>query len=299
MFPDSASNKITDRLLLTILQLGGVLCFAGWAWEHYYWEGPYGDLIWNDATFELAQSWGFSWEDFVGSGYNDGLVQLWLGRVYLGYVMGALACATASLGVRSVWFRAILIAILIAGSGLLLVLTFAKYARSDYELPMLVEHGGQVLMPILLVNALVFGPRHRITIALAICAVVATFAGHGAYALGLYPTPPQFIGMTTVLLGWEYSSVMRLLWFAGLMDFVVCIGLFTPLKRWSVAYGVLWGLLTSLARPLAGMSWELSYWGADQYLHEAIYRAPHFMIPAFLLVYWTLGCRTSIVADEQ
>ena len=34
------------------------------------------------------------------------------------------------------------------------------------------------------------------------------------------------------------------------------------------------------------MSLSLNYWGADQFLHEAVLRAPHFLIPLYLFLLW-------------
>lgn len=270
-----------DRILTLIIRSGTFLCFAGWSWVHFYWEGPYGALLWDDWTYGLAERLGLGWDEFVGTGANDGLVQRVLGSVawlYLGATV-----LTLTVRERSRWQMAGLL----AGSGLLVVLSFAKYLGAQRQLPMFVEHGGQMLMPLLLVMALALGARHRLTVATAIVACVTTFAGHGCYALGLWPTPASFFGMTTVILGVDYGAAKAFLHMAGLADFLVCIGLLIPRFRTHAAlYAVVWGALTALARPVAGMSWDLNYWGADQYLHEAILRAPHFMIPLFLYALW-------------
>ncbi len=280
-------ERTSERVLIWLLRVGTFLCFGGWAWVHFYWEGPYGTLVWHDSTFEMAQNWGLSWEDFVGTGANDGVVQVWLGRLFWLY----LACAVASLvsaeSKKLVWLKWIQSALLVLGMGLLSLLAFAKYVKADFELPALVEQGGQVFMPLILVLALVLGVRHWATIGLAMLALVLTFVGHGSYAMGFWPTPPQFVGMTTLITEWEYEGVIKFLWYVGLVDLIICIGLLTPMKRLCVGYAFIWGMLTSIARPYSGMSWDLNYWGADQYLHEAIYRAPHFVIPAFLFVHWT------------
>ena len=53
-----------DRNLLLLLRLGALFCFAGWTWVHFYWEGPYGILLWQDTTYALAERLGVSWETF-------------------------------------------------------------------------------------------------------------------------------------------------------------------------------------------------------------------------------------------
>tara|TARA_R110002096_G_scaffold4493_17_gene20932 strand:+ start:4251 stop:5117 length:867 start_codon:yes stop_codon:yes gene_type:complete len=272
----------TDRLLLLVLRLGTFLCFAGWTWVHFYWQGPYGVLLWQEATFSLAERWGVSWEEFVGTGANDGLVQQWSGRIGWLYLFSCILSFTVRRTSR--WQMAGLL----GGAGLLAILAYAKFVSAQRQLPMLVEHGGQVLMPVLLVVGLVFGVRHRVTILLAVIALILTFAGHGAYALGWpWPTPANFSGMTRVILGVDAGTAKTLLVVAGILDLVVCVGILVPAMRRPCAfYAATWGLLTALARPVAGMSLDLNYWGSDQYLHEAVLRAPHYLIPLYLFLVW-------------
>ncbi len=275
-------NKPTfDDLLTFTLRLGAFLCFAGWTWVHFYWEGPYGVLLWQDSTYALAERLGITWEEFVGTGADDGWVQKWIGRV------GWLYLACTILTIIAQRRRWIPLAGLVGGCGLLIILSYAKYVAAQRQLPMFIEHGGQMLMPILLVMALALGPRHRITVVTAMIALIMTFAGHGVYAVGLWPTPGNFFGMTTVILGLEHETAKAFLRIAGVLDFVVCIGILVPrLRHWSALYAALWGFLTALARPIAGMSWSLNNWGADQFLHEAVLRAPHFLIPLYLFSLW-------------
>lgn len=270
-----------NNLPIFLLRLGAFLCFAGWTWEHYYWEGPYGVLLWHDATFQLANRMGFTWEEFVGSGADDGLVQKWIARFWWLYLI----CSLLTLSVRKgCWIQ---MCGLVVGSGLLTLLSYASYLEAQQQLPMFIEHGGQMLIPILLVMALTFGVRHRITVFTAMLALIMTFAGHGSYAIGLWPTPGNFFAMTTLVLGVEYPTAQIILRTAGVLDFLVCIGICIPyIRRPAALYATLWGFLTAVARPFAGMSWELNYWGADQYLHEAVLRAPHFLIPLYLFFVW-------------
>lgn len=270
-----------DRTLVLILRLAALFCFAGWAWVHFYWEAPYGVLLWQDATYDFADRLGISWEEFVGTGHNDGWLQKWIARISWLY----LGCTVLTLTVRRKAY--LQMAALVGGSGLLVVLSYAKYVAAQRQLPMFVEHGGQMLAPVLLVLALSLGGRHRITVAVAMLALVMTFAGHGCYALGWWPTPATFYGMISVTLGVGYETANTMLRTFGAIDLIVCAAIFIPpLRRAAAWYAVVWGFLTAAARPVAGMSWGLYYWGADQFLHEAVLRAPHFLIPLYLVVLW-------------
>ena len=67
--------------MLLCLQLGAFFCFTGWAWVHFYWEAPYGAILWQDDTYSLLGRFGISWEEFVGTGAGDGWVQKWSVRI--------------------------------------------------------------------------------------------------------------------------------------------------------------------------------------------------------------------------
>lgn len=285
----------SDRFLIVLLRLGAFLCFAGWTWAHLYWEGPYGILLWHDSTYELANRLGISWQEFVGSGSDDGLIQKCVAGIGWLY----LACTVLTVTVRK-GSKIQMATLAIGGSGLLTVLSYAKYLASQRQLPILVEHGGQILMPVLLVLALALGVRHRATVMTAMVALVMTFAGHGSYALGLWPTPPTFYAMVSVCLHVEYETAKVMLRVAGGLDFLVCIGIFIPFARRPAAlYAATWGLLTSVARPVAGMSLGLNYWGADQFMHESMLRAPHFLIPLYLFVLWGAAAESETNQPED
>lgn len=272
----------SERILVFVLRLSALLCFAGWTWVHLYWEAPYGILLWHDSTYEFATRLGISWDEFVGTGSEEGWLQKWMGRIGWLY----LVCTVLTVTVRSQsYFQ---MAALVGGGALIAILSYAKYVESQFQLPMLIEHGSQILAPVLLVMALTLGARHRVTVATALLAVVMTFAGHGSYAIGWWPTPGIFYGMICVSLGVEYETANILLRCFGILDFFVCVFMFIPrLRRPAAMYATVWGFLTAVARPVAGMSLSLNYWGADQFLHEAVLRAPHFLIPLYLVILWS------------
>ena len=274
-------GEMRERGLLWVLRMGTFLCFAGWAWMHLYWEGPYGVLFWQEDSFAMAEEMGVGWDEYVGTGANDGWIQKWISAIGWLYPVFAILALTVR---KKSWVQ---MAGLGIGCAFLCLLFYAKFLKSGRQLPMFVEHGGQMLMPLILISALALGLHHRWTIGLAVAAFVMTFLGHGAYALNWWPTPGRFYGMMTLTLGVEYETAQVLVRLAGILDLVACVGLFVPwLRTLSLLYGIGWGLLTAVARPWAGMSTDLNYWGADQWIHEAVLRAPHFMIPLFLYLMW-------------
>ena len=283
-----------DSHLVLLLRVGAFLCLAGWTWVHFYWEGPYGVLLWQESSYALAERMGIDWDEFVGTGANDGLVQRWIGFTSWFYLAATILTVTA----RKKSYLQMMG--LLGGGALLGILAYARFIGAQRQIPMLVEHGGQVLAPVLLVLALHLGARHRVTIAAAMVAMILTFIGHGCYALNLWPMPATFQAMTTEILGVEHETATRLLWWAGILDFLVCVGIFLKVSRRSCAlYAAIWGLLTAIARPVAGMSLSLNYWGADQFIHEAVLRAPHYVIPLYLFLVWRRSDEIETVAADS
>ena len=85
-----------ETTLIGLLRLGAFFCLGGWTWVHFYWEGPYGILLWKHDTYELASRIGVTWDEFVGSGAMDGFVQKWIARSWWLY----LVCTVLTLTVR-------------------------------------------------------------------------------------------------------------------------------------------------------------------------------------------------------
>ncbi len=105
-----------DSVLLLFLRIGAFCCFVGWAWVHFYWEGPFGILLRRDGSYALAERFGIGWDEFVGTGAEDGTIQKWIARMAWPYLI----CCFLTLTVRKK--SSVQMAILIGGSGLLVVL---------------------------------------------------------------------------------------------------------------------------------------------------------------------------------
>ena len=271
-----------ENRLILLLRLGAFLCLAGWTWNHFYFTNPIDVLFWTEGTYRLYESMGGDWASFTGTGANDGFVANIM--KFLAWVF--LICAIGTLTVRKTSTHQM--GILWLGSFMLTVLSYALYIDKKRQLPMFIEHGGQMLMPILLYAALYYGVKHHITVRIAIVAFIMTFAGHGAYALNLWPTPGNFTAMTTIITGWELRTIKVLLYTAGVLDVLICLAIFYKKFRVPAAiYAALWGLATALARPMSGMSTDLIYFGADHHIHQFVLRAPHIIIPLYLAILWS------------
>jgi hypothetical protein len=279
---ERSSAESLDRssvLAICVLRIATFACFVGWAWQHLRWSVPYDAVLWHPDYFGwLAERLDVSWETYVAEIMTDRRI------LFAVRAVGVMYLAIAILSLRATRNALISTRSLAVGSVLLAWLFFCKYVEAGHATVNFVEHGGQILAPLVLLISLRRGVRDRWTIGLAVIAFWTTFAGHGIYAMGLAPTPGHFYGLVNAILGFGPEASERLLRIAGVMDFVICLGiLLKPARTCCLAYAVAWGLLTALARPVAGMSFDADWWGADQFLHKAILRLPHAAIPLFLI----------------
>jgi hypothetical protein len=281
-----------DTRLEWTLRIGACACFAGWAWQHLRWSVPYDAVLWNpDYMGWLSDRMGMSWETYVAEGMTDH--RILLGVRCVGWIHLMLAALTLITGRAST----VGVACLGFGGGLLGLLAGCKYVDAGHALATFVEHGGQVLSPVILILALRRGLHDRWTICVAVFAFCATFAGHGVYATGMAATPGHFYGMVSAILGLGERGSDVFLKLFGVFDFLACVGLLVPgWRRACLAYGAVWGALTAIARPIAGMSPAAPWWGADQFLHEAVLRAPHAAVPFYL--WWRLGMKAPVESKE-
>jgi hypothetical protein len=290
--PEEPASEPGCRLIWT-LRIGACACFAGWAWQHLRWSVPYDAVLWSpDYAGWLARAFNVPWETYVAEAITDRRILLG------GRIVGVLYLALAVMAATAKRSSLMQLTCLGIGSGLLALAAFCNYVNAGHAMATLVEYAGQILAPAVLILALRRGVRDRWTIGFAVFAFCATFIGHGIYAVGLAPTPGHFYGMVNAILGLGENPTDVFLKIAGVLDFVVCLGLLVPLmRRCCLAYAALWGLLTALARPVAGMPLAASGWGMDQFLHEAVLRAPHTTLPLFLLLVLSHRQTTSEAAN--
>ena len=278
--PPKHRNFDADLAAIWVLRLGVFGCFLGWAWQHLVWSAPYDAVLWNpDYAGRFATWLNLGWENYIAEFATDTRILITVrivGFVYLLIAAASLVAKRSSLGSQS---------LLVLGSLMLACLFFCKYVESGYAIATFVEHGGQILAPISLLTALRRGIGDRWTILISVVGFWATFGGHGFYAIGFAPTPGNFYGLVHAITGLDADISELFLKTAGVLDFAVCVGVLVPfLRRVSLAYAATWGALTALARPIAGMSVDAEWCGADEFLHEAILRAPHVALPLFLLI---------------
>lgn len=274
-----------DTYVYRLIQWSAVAVFVGRGWQHIYWDAPYRELLWDEASLKwlVEGVWGMEWRAYVASPAVDRAIQgIIIGTGYFYWL-----CAVAALLVQK-WPRPARL-LLWLGSANLVLLAALYYKEQFLFAGQFFEYALQCGAPVFLIllsrnQAPLLSPR--LVLAMKI-AIALTFSCHGLYALGYYPRPGSFMEMTINILPLGEAGARSFLIAAGILDIVLSILLFLPgwPGRWALGYAVLWGLATALARFFAYFHWHYADSWVLQWLHELLIRLPHFLIPLALLLY--------------
>lgn len=276
--------------MLLLLRWATIAVFMGRAWQHLYWDAPFRTVLWDERLMSGLVRWlGWDWTEWVTSpAVESGIGWLvWLsGLAYVLAAVGAYFLTADRLWAR--WLVAL-------GALGLLVLAFLYTKEKFYHLGQFFEYSLQVGSPIFL---LWLSREEQVSAAFVLTirvAVALTFTCHGLYAIGYYPRPVNFTSMVMNGLFLSQKNAVSLLEVAGFLDFIVALLLLLPWRKVvmvALAYCVLWGGLTAFARIWSNLWVSPAETVLLQWVHESLYRWPHFMAPAGLLVlYRTYICR--------
>lgn len=271
-----------EQLPLKLLQLSACTVFLGRSWQHLYWDAPFRALLWDESLMGgvVRSVFGWSWQSYVSSPEVDTAIQ-WIIRGVGGlYLLAAVAVYAYH---RAPRLSKVLIAI---GGFNLLFLAFLETKAHFFYPAQFFEYSLQFGAPFFL---LAYRRRENwyggLILAMKV-AIALTFVSHGLFAVGYYPRPGYFVEMVMRILSLDQDSAVAFLKVAGILDFLTALALFLPgrVSRWALIYMVFWGFATTMARIAAHFYPELWTYTLSRWVHESVFRFPHFLIPG--LVWW-------------
>ncbi len=270
------------QYIFLIVQLAAISVFLGRAWQHIFWDVPYRSLLWDEELMSYILPW-FSntpYEDFITNVDNDDAIQ----HVVEGIGWFYLVCAVVAIFIKKI--PRVFSYILWIGTASLVFLAFLYCKERFYQLGQFWEYILQFGSPIFL---FVLWKKQYISEKLIFAmkvAIAITFIAHGLYALNFYPRPGNFIQMVIDILGVNESTAIIFLNVAGVLDFAIAIGIFLKgkIRDAALLYAIFWGLATSIARIWSHLYIDMLEDTLMVWVHEAVYRMPHFLIP--LAVYY-------------
>lgn len=262
--------------LIWVLRLAAFTVLIGRAWQHWFWDIPIRTLFWDQALMQgmVESLLGISWKEYVTSATVDATLN------GIKFVMGCFYGLTALValfvrpGMR--WLGRLLP----LSSFFLLLLSFLYFKDQFWRVGQFVEYAAQCAAPLLLYMAVFTGASAGRLLLWVKVAIAFTFVGHGLYAVGYYPVPGHFVHMLDVVLGVSDATAEVILKVAGILDFIIAIGIFFPRIALPILYyAAFWGLLTALARIFAYFEPTFFFETINQWLYQVIYRLPHFLLP--------------------
>ena len=268
------------------------LILAGRAWEHLVWSVPYTALLWDQSLMEpvVRLLLGISWETYAELSHPYIMV---VHRVVGWILLAAAAAAATSMFSRG--RSSIRDSVILTGGVCLIFVYVLKYLDHNMDVAQAIEHTSQWIVPFLLVWILRNPPHHAITrlqVFVVVLAVASTFIGHALYLVGFHAMPGHFIDMTIDGFGLSESTTREFLWYIGIADIVAALLLFLPASRYThipklaaVAYCIIWGLMTSVARPYTNWD-DISDVMTTKWILEFLVRTSHYSLPALLFIYW-------------
>jgi len=275
------SSKNYHRIFL-LLQIAVACVFFGRAWQHIVWDAPYRTLLWDENWMRniLPIFSSISYEDFISNVDIDDQIQNGIKSIGWFYIL----CGMVALFIKRLpkWTSNILW----IGSMSLMFLAFLYCKEKFYQWGQFWEYSLQFGAPLFLYFLFKKNKISETLILWMKIAVAITFVSHGLYALNYYPRPGHFVDMTINILGVGEQTAYQFLNVAGVLDFIVAIAIFLPKKISKIAlvYVVLWGLATTLARIWGHFYIDMIGDTLSQWVHESVYRFPHFLIPLAILV---------------
>jgi hypothetical protein len=287
---------MTEKKTLLALQFLCFALFSGRAWQAWFYQLPLEEVLWDEALVARPIAWltGMDWETYTASEWSMYLEDRLCMAAGYGWALCALACLAVGRWPRILRW--------VLGAGCLsLVVLALLYTKEDFGRPaQFGEHAMQFALPLLLAMAATPALSGRWPRWAAIATAV-TFAAHGCYAVGFYPRPGHWVQWCLNVFGMNEAGAEGWLLIMGVLDFVAAMLLlffsfrktlpdpWQKVYRLILAYCVLWGLLTALAR-LAGPAEYLAISGWEafvrQNLHEVLVRLVHGGLP---LVLWGRG----------
>jgi hypothetical protein len=278
-----APEKIKVNLAppaLALIRWACFFIFAGRAWQHLFWDAPFRALLWDQDLMQgiIEGLTSLTWEAYSSSTKVESVIQFSIRATGCLYVVCAFLSIFLSKNNKSLG------KILILGAASLFILSILNCKEKFFQLGELMEHAIQVLSPLLLYAALYKQVSVSQLIRVSKIAIACTFIGHGLYAVNYYPQPGPYADMIINVFHFEEERSKNILVVLGFLDFIFSLLLFVPsLSALALFYCAIWGLLTALARVVAGFDSHFVLSTLNQYAFETVFRLAHFILPLWVL----------------
>tara|TARA_R100000935_G_scaffold26588_1_gene46530 strand:- start:3200 stop:4105 length:906 start_codon:yes stop_codon:yes gene_type:complete len=275
--------KMPNSKLITFLKISVILVLLGRAYQFIFFSAPFISLYYYAEYFKpyVEKQFKMTWHEFLS------LPEIDIYTDYIVYCFGTLFIITIPfvIWLRQKNYKAFQIPILLSGIGLIFLAVLLTITK-NYKIGQFIEYSIQFTTPFILLSYLRFNLSYKTLQFILKLITALTFIGHGLYALGYYPVPGYFVDMVIRIFNCSESFAKSFLLIAGILDFVIAIGIFLPNKtivKYCLIWAVIWGFSTAMARLLGNFYSDFIIRSLHQNTFEMLYRLPHGLIPLLLL----------------
>lgn len=262
-----------------LLRTAIAVSLFGFALQHWFADPPYRSLLWSQGLMEpIVAWWGWTWEAWVTDvTVSDGID-------CLASAIGVCFALMAGAVLAPLRGRTALV-VVVAMTALLSVTGCARWAAHQYDALWPLEFLLRLALPLMAWLAWHRRAPSSCQRNWLLVACAATFAGHGCYALGWYPTPLAFREMATAVLPLAGGGLTAFLIVVGVVDLLVAVMLWWPrVQQRVLLWMAFWGLATSALRLSA-----IDPWFPGDTLLPALgawwERLPHVVVPLALWIW--------------
>lgn len=263
---------------LFLLKLLVCITFVSRGYQHLFFNVPYREFLWDsNLMLPILDLFKISWNEWVTLPRYDQGIQM--GIKFLGLIFTLVGGCVWFLNEKRKWPLYALIGGLVLFTPYLWLHFFGQFLN----LALLFEFTGQLAAPVVLIFIYKKGNFTKAFTFLKI-AIAITFIAHGLYAMNIAPLPQKFVSMTIKGLGLDQGLAVKFLFWAGVMDLLVAIGVFIPkIRKPALVYMIAWGFLTAFARIYTNFYGYDALHSLHQWVWAFTVRSAHFMIPLILL----------------
>lgn len=263
---------------------------VGRAWKYFFFETSFREIFWSHKAFGwFVEGWlKIDWNTYLSTPKYDGYIVLFEKG------LGVLFLITSLLVV--LFPRHKVVKVLLPIIVLLQVpQAYFQFNGVGYNWALLLEFSAQFFTPVLLFMYL--KGKAGVVYKMAVVVIALTFICHGLYACGVYNVPQKFLTMSMKTIGLSKANSLLFLTLMGVLDFIAALMVLFKNKtvvKLGLWYMVFWGFVTALARPWAHFYAFDAMRSLFQHLPDFFIRAPHFLLPVFLLVALSKRVRTGL-----
>lgn len=269
-----------------IIQICAFLIFIARAYQFYFFGAPFRAILWDESLMSpiVENIFNTPWYDYATSSKtNKGIANL-----TLFFSITLFVSAFVSLFWKQIPYVKLKKSIIGFSLFILFILGVCMVKDKNYDFLQFFELTIQFAAPLVLFFTKDFETLNKQKLIFWLKVSIAlTFIPHGIFAMGFIYVPGHFIDMTIKILGVSETHARQLLFAVGLLDVIAAIFLFIPkLVKPAFIYIIIWGILTALARIVAGFNSDFFLNSIHHFSYLTVYRLPHGLLPlATLMLY--------------